>query len=54
VPRRSRKLPIASGQGADPDLAISEADWQRIQKAYGKHPSDSVRTAIVEATRDFL
>jgi hypothetical protein len=54
VPRRSRKLPIASGQGADPDLAISEADWQRNQKAYGKHPSDSVRTAIVEATRDFL
>ena len=31
-----------------------EADWQRIQKAYGEHLSDSVRTTIVEATRDFL
>ena len=51
--RRSRKLPIASA-GAEPHLTINEADWQRIEGAYGQQLSDSVRTAIVEETQEFV
>jgi hypothetical protein len=52
VVRRARKLPIA--KVGRPDLTIGDKDWQRIENAFGKSLSDSVRAAIVEATREFL
>ena len=51
--RRARKLPMASAGGA-PDLTISEADWQRIEGAYGEQLSGSVRADIVKATQQFV
>ena len=51
--RRSRKLPIASGPGTV-DLTINEADWQRIETAYGKKLSCGVRNAVLGATRGFV
>ena len=44
---------MASAGGA-PDLTISEADWQRIEGAYGEQLSGSVRAAVVKATQQFV
>ena len=51
--RRSRKLPFASG-GTGLNLTIREADWRRIEKAYGAALSADVRAAVIEATRKFV
>ena len=47
------EVPIAS-TGAKPYLTINEADWQRIEDAYGEQLTGSVRTAIVNATQEFV
>jgi hypothetical protein len=52
VPKRSPKLPFASADG-EPDLAISDVDWQRIEGAYGLKLPPDVRTAVLEATLTF-
>ena len=51
--RRARKLPLARS-GGTPDLTISEADWQRIEGAYGRQLSGSVRAAIVKKMQEFV
>src|SRR4029079_3463161 len=51
--QRSRKLPIVSGPGKV-DFSISEANWQRIENAYGHKLSSSVRSNVLAATKIFL
>jgi hypothetical protein len=51
--QRSRKLPIVSGPGKV-DLIISEANWQRIENAYGHKLSSSVRSNVLGATKTFI
>ena len=51
--RRAPKLPLARSGGV-PDLAISGADWQRIEGAYGQQLSGSVRAAIVKKTQELV
>jgi hypothetical protein len=53
VARRARRLPIASAGGA-PDFAISQADWHRIERAYGVRLSENVRAAVDEVTKGFV
>jgi hypothetical protein len=54
VSRRSPTVPISSGDGADPDLTSIEANWPRIEEAYGKSLLADVRGELLEATRAFL
>ena len=54
MPRRSLTIPVSSGDGADPDLTSIEANWQRIEEAYGKSLLTEVRSELLEATRAFL
>ena len=51
--RRARKLPVASARGT-PDITMGDADWQRIESAYGAQLSDGVHAAVVEATKEFV
>src|SRR5262249_27634700 len=48
------RIPIVSASEHDPELAIADADWQRIQKAYGKELSPDVRQRIYEVTYVYL
>jgi hypothetical protein len=53
--RVAPKIPIAIGRNcSDPQLAILNADWQRIEKAYGRKLSDELRKQIYGATLTFL
>jgi hypothetical protein len=36
------------------DLNICDADWRRIENAYGHELSDRVRSAIIESTQEFI
>ena len=51
--RRKPKLPLASA-GRVPDLKISEGDWTRIEKGYGRWLPDQLRSTILEITEEFL
>jgi hypothetical protein len=51
--RLARTLPIASASG-ELDFKITDGDWNRIEKAYGKQLSASVRKKIFDATTGFL
>lgn len=54
MPRRSPTVPISSGDGADPDVTAIEANWPRIEKAYGKALLADVRSELLKATKTFL
>jgi hypothetical protein len=51
--RSKAKLWFASA-GGKPELAISNADWQRIEAAYGHQLSETLRRQIHEKTNEFL
>lgn len=53
MPRVVRTLPIAS-TGSAPVLNISDADWRRIEKAYGKPIPSDLRQEILRATTSFI
>jgi hypothetical protein len=53
MPRRSRKLPVASAD-SEHDFSISNADWRRIEMQYGEELPDGVRNAILETTQEFV
>jgi hypothetical protein len=45
---------MSSGRGGDPQFAISDADWERIERALGKQLSADVRKTVHEATERFI
>jgi hypothetical protein len=51
--RYSRKLPIASA-GGGLTIVVGEADWQRIESAYGKPLASAVRDKVFAATEQFV
>ena len=53
MPKRLRTIPMSSG-GGDPRFAISEAGWERIERALGEQLSADVRKTVHEATRRFV
>jgi hypothetical protein len=55
--RRSARLAFGSGGGAEPTdqvLGLADADWRRIETAYGYPLTVTVRSAINQATEAFL
>jgi hypothetical protein len=50
--KRTPKLPVASAERRK--VAISEDDWKRIEKAYGKKLSPEARKDIHEKTQKFV
>jgi hypothetical protein len=51
--RRARKLPVASA-GDVPDIHISSADWEGIEKKYGAQLPGRIRAAIVRSMREYV
>src|SRR5690554_6526225 len=51
--QRARKLPVASA-GDVPDIDISSADWEGIEKKYGAQLPDMIRSAIMKSMREYV
>jgi hypothetical protein len=57
--KRAPKLPVASAGGKEEEerrkvVAITDSDWQRIEKAYGQKLSPKARRDIHEKTQEFV
>ncbi len=58
--KRAPRLPVASAGGREEEeerrkvVAITDSDWQRIEKAYGQKLSPKVRSDIHEKTQEFV
>jgi hypothetical protein len=59
--KRAPKLPVASAGGGEREeeewrkvVAITDSDWQRIEKAYGQKLSPKARRDIHEKTQEFV
>jgi VCBS repeat-containing protein len=57
--KRAPRLPVASAGGKEEEerrkvVAITDSDWQRIEKAYGQKLSPKVRRDIHETTQEFV
>jgi hypothetical protein len=56
--KRAPKLPVASAGGGGEErrkvVAITDSDWQRIEKAYGQKLSPKARRDIHEKTQEFV
>jgi hypothetical protein len=56
--KRAPKVPVASAGGGDEErrkvVAITDSDWQCIEKAYGQKLSPKVRRDIHEKTQEFV
>jgi hypothetical protein len=57
--KRAPKLPVASAGGGKEEerrkvVAITDSDWQRIEKAYGQKLSPKARRDIHEKTQEFV
>jgi len=50
--KRAPRLPVASAERIK--VAISDSDWQRIEKAYGQKLPPEARRAIHEKTQEFV
>lgn len=47
-------IPIATVNGDDPELSIADADWHRVETAYGRKLLPDVRKEVYEETRKML
>ncbi len=54
MPRYTPRIPVATLNDGDPELAIADSDWKRIEKAYGHELCPNVRSQIYGATFTFL
>ena len=54
MPRYKPRLPFANVGGGDPELAITDSDWTRIEKAYGHKLPSELRSKIYDATWTFI
>jgi hypothetical protein len=60
--KRAPKLPVASAGGREEEeeeerrkvVAITDSDWQRIEKVYGQKLSPKARRNIHEKTQEFV
>jgi hypothetical protein len=56
--KRAPKLPVASAGGGGEErrkvVAITDSDWQRIEKVYGQKLSPKARRNIHEKTQEFV
>jgi hypothetical protein len=56
--KRAPRLPVASAGGGEEErrkvVAITDSDWQRIEKAYGQKLSPEARRDIHEKTQEFV
>ena len=58
--KRAPRLPVASAGGREEEeerrkvVAITDSDWQRIEKVYGQKLSPKARRNIHEKTQEFV
>ncbi len=52
--RPSRKLPISRVVGSSPEFSLTDGNWKKVEVAYGRALSDTIRQSIVETTNKFL
>jgi hypothetical protein len=53
MPRVARRLPIASS-GGEPKINFSDADWRRIERAYGHKLPSKLHQEFLEITTQFV
>jgi hypothetical protein len=52
--RPPRKLPISRAIGRSPKFSLTDGSWLKVEAAYGRALSNTVRQSIVEATNEYL
>jgi hypothetical protein len=54
MPKRKQLVPFAVGGGADPNIEIKDEIWSELEDALGKDIEPQVRSALIEATNNYL
>jgi hypothetical protein len=54
MPRRRPKIPLATAVGPRPKASLKIADWERIERAYGRALPLPARAAVLKITDEYL